>query len=593
MTTVTKTPPPKDGLVRAARPGLEVRAAEDGGMPKLTGYMLRFNEWTEIDSIFEGRFLERVAPGAAKKTLKENESMRILFNHGRDPHVGEKPLAPPKFGENAEGVFYDDPELFDTSYNRDLVPGLEGGQYGSSFKFRSVIEEFDEDPGVSEHNPDGIPERTIKELRLYEGGPVVFPAYAGSSAGVRTRSLTDQVFIDGLKRDPTRAKDELGELFAGWVLGDPERARKLIDRAEGEIDKGERTTSARKEELHAPWAMLPELMPMIAATVQDDRDQARSDASDVLSGLFGGSTQEVETANGVAIIPLRGVITPRGSLFGGGGLEGFREQLHDAVANEDVDAILLDIDSPGGSSALVAEAAADIREAREEKPVVAVANARAASAAFWLASQASEVVVTPSGEIGSVGVFLLHEDYSQMDARRGVKTTLISAGKYKTEGNPYEPLSDEAKATFQAKVEEVHDAFLADLAKGRGTTTKDARDNFGEGRMVGPKDAVKAGMADRIESRDEALARLSKNLQGRSDTGGSTQEARVADAGHSDDEASDDARDTALPQDGAEASHSDQGSRNAPTGAPGSRPTPPWHGDQKRTPPWRSTEKEK
>jgi HK97 family phage prohead protease len=234
MTTAIKSPPPKDGLVRAARPGLEVRAAEDGGMPKLTGYMLRFNEWTEINSIFEGRFLERVAPGAAKKTLKENASMRILFNHGHDPHVGEKPLAEPRFGENAEGVYYDDPELFDTSYNRDLVPGLEKGQYGSSFKFRSVVEEFDEDPGVSEDNPDGIPERTIKELRLYEGGPVVFPAYAGSSAGVRTRSLTDQVFIDGLKRDPARAQDELGELFAGWVLGDPERARKLIERAEAE-----------------------------------------------------------------------------------------------------------------------------------------------------------------------------------------------------------------------------------------------------------------------------------------------------------------------------------------------------------------------
>jgi signal peptide peptidase SppA len=504
--------------------------------------MLRFNEPTEIDSVFEGRFIEEVAPGATKKTLSENRSMRILFDHGTDPSVGMKPLTEPRLVENSQGVRYDDPELFDADYVRELLPALRARQLGSSFKFRVLNEEWNDDPGRSAENPEGLPLRRITEMKLYEGGPVVFPAYEGSSVGVR--SMTDRVFFDRLRQDPSRLQ-EAGDLFASWVRSDPARAEELVAQVRSSEDSGG-DTGPSDDLRTAPWAILPELMPMIAAAAVDERSAAHSDATAALRGLFGAEARENETINGVAVIPLRGVITPRGSLFGGGGLESFREQLHDAVTNDDVGAILLDIDSPGGRSDLVAEAAADIRKARDEKQVVAVANARAASAAFWLAAQASEVVVTPSGEIGSVGVFLLHEDYSQMDARIGVKTTLISAGKYKTEGNPYEPLSEEAKATFQAKVDEVHDAFLADLAKGRGTTTKDVRDNFGEGRMVGPKDAVKAGMADRIESRDDALARLSKSLQGRSDTGGPTQEVRAAaDADRSD----------ALP-DGAEVSHS-------------------------------------
>src|SRR5690242_8469844 len=111
-----KHTPPKDGLVRAARPGLEVRAAEEGKMPILTGYFLRFNEPTVIDSIFEGKFVETIAPGAAKKTLAENgESIKILFNHGHDPSIGEKALARPNLIEDDVGVRQDDERLFDTS----------------------------------------------------------------------------------------------------------------------------------------------------------------------------------------------------------------------------------------------------------------------------------------------------------------------------------------------------------------------------------------------------------------------------------------------------------------------------------------------
>lgn len=179
---------------------------ESGGMPTLYGHFIRFNEWTTIDSYFEGKFLERVAPGAAKKTIKDRgDKIRCLFQHGRDFFVGDKPLGPfDILAEDGEGVAYEVPML-DTAYNRELVPGLERGLYGSSFRMRVMREEWVEEPGVSDHNPEGIPERTIKEIQLFEGGPVTFPAYDSATAAVR--SLTDHFVFDGLTRDPARTRE--------------------------------------------------------------------------------------------------------------------------------------------------------------------------------------------------------------------------------------------------------------------------------------------------------------------------------------------------------------------------------------------------
>jgi HK97 family phage prohead protease len=164
-------------------------------MPTLFGYFLRFNEWTQIESVFEGCFMECVAPGAATRTLAvDGASIRILFNHGFDPTIGEKPLTKPDLAEDRTGVLYEG-EMFDTSYNRDLAPLLEAGVLGASFRFNVVQELWNESPGASPHNPSGLPERTLTEIGISEGGPVTFPAYAGATAGVR--STTDLAMVDG------------------------------------------------------------------------------------------------------------------------------------------------------------------------------------------------------------------------------------------------------------------------------------------------------------------------------------------------------------------------------------------------------------
>lgn len=200
------TTPPRDNLVRALYPAVELRAAGEGAestMPTLTGHFAVFNTWTEINSVYEGRFLERIAPGAFKKTFRENgDAMRVLFQHGRDPQIGDKPLGPIEaLEEDERGAYYEVP-LLDTDYNRELVPGLEAELYGSSFRFAVIKESLNKAPKRSAHNPEGLPERTVTEAKVHEFGPVTFPAYTNATAGVR--SLTDAYVFDQFVREPER-----------------------------------------------------------------------------------------------------------------------------------------------------------------------------------------------------------------------------------------------------------------------------------------------------------------------------------------------------------------------------------------------------
>jgi HK97 family phage prohead protease len=170
-------------------------------MPTLTIRFSPFNTWYEIDSMWEGKFMERTVKGAFKKTIAEAMSgMRVLFDHGHDPQIGNKPIGPiESLEEKSAGPIAKVPML-DTSYNRDLLPGLEANVYGSSFRFRVIKDEWNDEPGVSSTNPGGVPERTIKEVRLYEFGPVTFPANPAATAGVR--SMTDDLYEKLRERDP-------------------------------------------------------------------------------------------------------------------------------------------------------------------------------------------------------------------------------------------------------------------------------------------------------------------------------------------------------------------------------------------------------
>lgn len=201
--------PPRDGLVRSLRPGVGVRSEDGNDTPTLYGHFAVFNRWTEIDSWFEGNFMERIAPGAFKKTFKEQGSrIRCLLQHGRDPQIGDKPIGKISvLREDGEGGYYE-VELFD-GLDDLVLDGLREDQYGASFRFRVMREEFVEEPEASEYNPKGIPERTLKEMQVFEFGPVTFGAYQEATAAVR--SLTDSYFFGRLAATPP---DELRALFS-------------------------------------------------------------------------------------------------------------------------------------------------------------------------------------------------------------------------------------------------------------------------------------------------------------------------------------------------------------------------------------------
>lgn len=216
----------------------------------------------------------------------------------------------------------------------------------------------------------------------------------------------------------------------------------------------------------------------------------------------------------IGLLPLFGVLAHRANLVtnmsGGTSLQKFSRDLTVLVQDSEVDAIIMDIDSPGGSVAGVEETGAVIAAATKRKPIVAHANANAASAAYWLGSQASEFWITPSGQVGSIGVLAVHHDISKARETAGVKTTFVTAGKFKAEGSSETPLSEEARDFMQTRVDQYYDAFVKAVAKGRGVSEKTVRGDFGEGRVVGAKDALAMGMVDGIGTMEQVIERVSK-----------------------------------------------------------------------------------
>jgi len=197
-------------VVRALKRSPEVRVAADDApsdvLGQLTGHFTVFDSWYRINSFWEGTFLERTVTGAFTKTMAERRAQIVTaFNHGSDPQIGDKSLGPlDDLREDATGGYYDI-SLLDTSYNRDLLPALKRGLYGASFRFQTIRDEWNDEPERSDHNPDGIPERTILEARLYELGPVTYPASPAATAGMRGQSsvsLTDEYYRSLEDRTP-------------------------------------------------------------------------------------------------------------------------------------------------------------------------------------------------------------------------------------------------------------------------------------------------------------------------------------------------------------------------------------------------------
>lgn len=199
----------------------------------------------------------------------------------------------------------------------------------------------------------------------------------------------------------------------------------------------------------------------------------------------------------VAVIPIHGTLVRRTvGLEAESGLTsyaGLSAQLDAAVANPDVVAILLDVDSPGGESGGVFDLADRIR-----------------AAAYALASAASKVFVSRTGGVGSIGVIAMHVDQSEKDAQDGVRYTAVFAGDRKNDLNPHEPISSEAHAFLKGEVNRVYGLFVETVARNRGIEASAVRDT--EAGLFFGQAAVAIGLADAIGTFDDALAQLLESV---------------------------------------------------------------------------------
>lgn len=270
--------------------------------------------------------------------------------------------------------------------------------------------------------------------------------------------------------------------------------------------------------LASPLALMPERIPIVINALlritagepaaPGVLEQIRADNEIVAArGKSAGSG-----TGSVAVIGVYGYMMQRPvtDISGGGGCSTMQvaAAVQDALANDMVASILLDIDSPGGEVFGVQELGSVVANANATKPVTAIANSLACSAAYWVGSQASEFYCAPGSIAGSIGVYTVHEDYSRALDAAGITTTLIKAGKFKAEGNSLNPLSDEDRTATQDMVDAYYSAFISAVASGRKVSQKAVREGFGQGRALLDADAVSAGLADGIMTMTDVLGKM-------------------------------------------------------------------------------------
>lgn len=223
------------------------------------------------------------------------------------------------------------------------------------------------------------------------------------------------------------------------------------------------------------------------------------------------------TPEGIAVIPIHGSLVKRAlGMDAASGLTSYSEiasMLDAALADPQVRGILLDIDSPGGEASGSFELSRRVREVAAVKPVWAVANDAAYSAAYALAASAQRLFVTETGGVGSIGVIALHVDQSVKDAKDGYRFTAITAGAHKNDYSPHEPLSDTARTELQGEVDRLYTLFTDHVAAMRGLDIGAVRAT--EAGLFFGNQAVTQGLADGVQTLDATLTEFHQFIHAR------------------------------------------------------------------------------
>lgn len=269
------------------------------------------------------------------------------------------------------------------------------------------------------------------------------------------------------------------------------------------------------------WAIVPEKLEAICNFISAHESQNLSTVVELEKNAnaqrnnAAASRDSVAGVGFVKIINVFGAVSPRANMMtemsGGVSAEKLDADLRMSDADPDIKVILLNIDSPGGAVTGVPELAQTIYNLKTH--TIAFTNGMAASAAYWLASQADELVITPSGQVGSIGVVSVHMDATAAYAAEGLKPTILSAPSHKFEGTDMEPLSSDTKNYMMSQIHTFYSMFVKDVARGRGVSRNIVRgESWGQGRMLLAQDAVRLGMADRVATLNDVLKNLGGNI---------------------------------------------------------------------------------
>lgn len=216
-----------------------------------------------------------------------------------------------------------------------------------------------------------------------------------------------------------------------------------------------------------------------------------------------------EVLNGnIAVIEVVGPMMKGFSKFGGTSTIAARRAIRNAVRDERIDAIVLEIDSPGGTVAGTAELAADVRAATDEKRVHAQINDLGASAAFWVASQATLVTANATGQIGSIGTVAVVEDSSQKSEADGVEVHVVSTGEFKGAFADGAPVTENQLKELQTRIDDLNEHFLVAVESGRDMSRKDLN-SIADGRVFIAEKAKSLGLIDNVQSSDDTLLQTS------------------------------------------------------------------------------------
>ena len=260
------------------------------------------------------------------------------------------------------------------------------------------------------------------------------------------------------------------------------------------------------------WAMHPAALDalMKRTTIEEMLPNALRALASFGSGADAKAPADPIREGATTILTLAGPLSPKGS-YGGTSTDRFANQVREAGADPKVGALVLNIMSPGGLVFGTAEAGDAVHDVRQQKPVVAVASPYAFSAAHWIGTQASAFYASTSGAVGSVGVRGGHVDMSGLEDKIGMKTTLIASSPEKIAGHPYGPLSDDDRAEMQAEIDEMNQAFVAAIARGRGMSAAAVPAVHGSGRTFPAARAAAAGVTDGVMTLRDAVSKFSSS----------------------------------------------------------------------------------